>query len=152
MKTQDYAVFTIVMKNDEVLFVKHMEDSRNPLGTYGLPGGKIEPYESPGEAATREVFEETGLSVQLSDLIECGKYSVDIETKRSVEPWNVDLYLCKNFVGTIKKKTEAEEPTWLKINDVLGGKYKMPKMSSGYLSVILDILKKNKDVNNPKSL
>lgn len=33
-------------------------------GTWGVPAGKIEPGESPKEAAIRELFEETGIQVQ----------------------------------------------------------------------------------------
>ena len=36
---------------------------------WGLPGGVVEPGETPAEAAIREVAEETGLNVELDDLI-----------------------------------------------------------------------------------
>jgi len=39
------------------------------LGTWSLPGGRIEPGESAAEAAVREVREETGLDVRVGDLL-----------------------------------------------------------------------------------
>ena len=48
-------------------------------GLWSLPGGRIEPGETPAEAATREVFEETGLQVSVGRLlasIEIGDFVV----------------------------------------------------------------------------
>jgi len=39
------------------------------LGTWSLPGGRIEPGESAAEAALREVREETGLHVAVGELL-----------------------------------------------------------------------------------
>lgn len=38
--------------------------------TWGLPGGKLEPGETPEEACAREVYEETGLRVSTADMVE----------------------------------------------------------------------------------
>ena len=57
---------TVAVRDDagRVLLVRHSNG-----GVWVLPGGAIEPEETPADAAVREVYEETGLEVELTDLI-----------------------------------------------------------------------------------
>ncbi|MFF0340533.1 NUDIX domain-containing protein [Kribbella sp. NPDC004875] len=57
-----------VMHGDRLLLTKRTDN-----GEWCLPGGAIEPGERPAEAAERETFEETGLTVRATGLI--GVYS-----------------------------------------------------------------------------
>lgn len=56
----------VVVRNDngQVLL-----ERRSDCGWWGLPGGRIEPGESAIEAAIREVKEETGLTIQVIQLL-----------------------------------------------------------------------------------
>ena len=47
-----------VLRNETILMVRHRDAERE---YWTLPGGGIEPGETPEQAAVREVFEETGL-------------------------------------------------------------------------------------------
>lgn len=58
---QAVAVAVIVQQGRVLLMRRHADDG-TPL--WVLPGGKLEPGESPDEAAVREVLEETGLTVR----------------------------------------------------------------------------------------
>jgi ADP-ribose pyrophosphatase YjhB (NUDIX family) len=51
-------------EEDRVLLVRHVEGN-----DWTTPGGMIEPYELPANAAVREMWEETGLHVALTQLI-----------------------------------------------------------------------------------
>jgi mutator protein MutT len=64
-------------QNHRVLLVRR---GRAPSeGLWSLPGGRVEPGESPAQAARREVREETGLDVEVGALlasVELGPYLV----------------------------------------------------------------------------
>ena len=49
---------------ERVLLVRHVEGN-----DWTTPGGMIEPYETPADAAVREVWEETALYVQLTHVV-----------------------------------------------------------------------------------
>jgi 8-oxo-dGTP pyrophosphatase MutT (NUDIX family) len=50
--------------HERALLVRHVEGN-----DWSTPGGMIEPYETPANAAVREMWEETGLFVELTHII-----------------------------------------------------------------------------------
>ncbi len=58
-----------VIQTDAILSIQ-----RQDFEVWGLPGGEIDPGETPAQAAVREVAEETGLTVRLTRLV--GLYSM----------------------------------------------------------------------------
>ncbi len=60
MKTRDFVSTVFLVKDEKVLLIKHKK-----LGLWLPPGGHIEENETPEEAATREIKEETGLDINL---------------------------------------------------------------------------------------
>ena len=79
--TPNISVRTIIRnKNNEVLFVRESKDN-----CYSLPGGWCDLYDSPSEAARKEVSQEAGLEVKITRLVGVlSKMSVD-ETKGTPE-------------------------------------------------------------------
>ncbi len=62
------AVAVLVTRGAEVLLVRRIHDPGS--GQWSLPAGFVDPDEDPKSAAAREVREETGLAVEIGDLIE----------------------------------------------------------------------------------
>jgi len=58
----------ILIKDGKILLLLRSDKSRWMPGVYGPPGGHIDPGESPKQAAVRETYEESGLTVKSADL------------------------------------------------------------------------------------
>lgn len=71
-------------------------------GRLNLPGGKIEPGETPEEAAVRELYEETGLETDVC------------ETMGEIEgpDWHITVVKCYPIDYNIQQR-EEERPDWL---------------------------------------
>jgi 8-oxo-dGTP pyrophosphatase MutT (NUDIX family) len=80
--------------------------------TYELPKGHIEPKESAEQAAAREFFEETGLTVQVKELIGAVEYPIyDIIGTKQVQ-----YFLCESNQDT--PTTANIEPRWIQFHEV----------------------------------
>jgi 8-oxo-dGTP diphosphatase len=58
------AAAVIINERNEVLLIRRGHEPAK--GKWSLPGGSVQPAETPAKAAVREVREETGLEVELS--------------------------------------------------------------------------------------
>jgi len=111
------SVAVLIIKDDEVLLVKHTEKAGHVTGTYGLPSGRIDENETERKAAVRELLEETGLRTKEDNLIEFPKnFDVaDLERKGGKKlkfGWRV--FLCRDYKGEIKESEESV-PQWVEI-------------------------------------
>ncbi len=138
------AVSIAIFRKSEIALVKHKPNSRHPTGYYGLPGGAVEYWESRKAAALREGKEETGLEIDANDLEEVGRYYFTIERKSGEEEADMTLYKIKKFNGQLKESAETI-PFWAKIEDVLAGKYKMPKISGEFIPDVMKLLEKENE-------
>jgi len=69
---------TLVDRDGSVLLVRRRYPPRR--GHWCLPAGFVEVGESPSESAVREVSEETGLDVEITELIDCWASDEDPRT------------------------------------------------------------------------
>ena len=58
----------ILVKNGKILLLLRSDNSHWKPGAYGPPGGHVDSGESPKQAAARETYEETHLTVKAADL------------------------------------------------------------------------------------
>lgn len=84
------------------------------MGSWSLPGGRIEAGETAAEAVAREVFEETGLVVEVGDLV--GHVDIISDDRH---------YVVLDFVATVVGGTaeagdDAAEVAWLTRRDLSG--------------------------------
>lgn len=82
-------VGAVVERDRSILLVRHQKPERAPY--WVLPGGRLEPGETIPECAVRELFEETELTVQFSEVLYVsefmreGRHTVDITVRATAD-------------------------------------------------------------------
>ncbi len=105
------AVRCFIIDNNKVLVIKY-KSPNNRAGWYDIPGGKIEKCEIPIQAAIREVFEETTLSV---DKLE-RKGNLIVEYPDRI--FDFEVFVAKKFHGSpVELQDNFSE--WIEIDELL---------------------------------
>lgn len=105
----DAAATFIVNNHGNILMLKRGSTAPWMPNKWNLPGGKVDPGETPLQAAVREAAEET--SLKITDL-------TLLETRR--EPWGtLHLYLTESWSGVPKRNWESSELRWMSPRDAL---------------------------------
>ena len=86
---------------------------RNLWHDYSFPKGSIEEGENAKEAAVREVFEETGIPVEILDELPSQEYEYPNSGKVRVA-----MFLAKPKEGTAVETKTDETPRWVADEDV----------------------------------
>ncbi len=83
---------------------------------WGFPKGHIEPGETKEETAVREVFEETGLNIEIiPGFVKCSEYSIQGKIEKSVS-----IFLARTVQADYKlQEEEIEECGWYNFADSL---------------------------------
>ncbi len=128
-----------VWENKILLTKRHPE---KPEGdTWCLPGGKIEPLETPLKGAQREVFEEVGLSAEDVDL----KPLADFFIEKSHIPFMFHVYYLpfKEKPLLNLKRDELTDAVWVSLEEAL----ELPLIAGGEeILRVCEKLRKNLDV------
>lgn len=101
----------IFNENGQILLVKRADNGR-----WGLPAGVVEPNESAEAAAIRETREETGLNVEVHDLV--GVYSELPEEYPTPHTVVGVIYRCTVTGGTLRTSHETDALRYWQVEDV----------------------------------
>ncbi len=116
-------VYALAVKDNLVLLIKK---ARGPYtGKWDLPGGSLEFGETPLDSLAREVKEETGLSVEKSDLIDVLSHTVAYDStngeKEEMYHLGIISKVILNASENLKTGADGEDShgaSWLKIADL----------------------------------
>lgn len=109
-QAKDPATLVFVFRDDELLLI----DKKTGLGKgkINAPGGKVDPGESPEEAARRECREE--LHIEVSNLEYCGEHRFQFVDGYSIHVW---VYRTRDFEG-VPTETREAAPVWTPIDQI----------------------------------
>lgn len=118
---QRVAAYAVVVDARRVLLSHWRGDGR-----WMLPGGGIDPGEDPADAAVRELLEETGLAVQLDELL--GVDSVVVPASERINPsdgpmhWLRIIYRAQVVGGELRDEVDGstDAAAWFRLDDVAG--------------------------------
>jgi ADP-ribose pyrophosphatase YjhB (NUDIX family) len=102
-------VGAVVVHEGRVLLVQRGHEPAK--GQWSIPGGLIDVGESLPQAVTREVLEETGLVVELVELIELLD-RIHREGDRVRYHYVIADYLCRVVGGTLLAASDADAVRW----------------------------------------
>jgi 8-oxo-dGTP diphosphatase len=107
-------VDTVIYTDVEVLMIKR----KNPpfAGHWALPGGFIDPGETPKQAAMRELVEETGLEVSALNFV--GEYKTPGRDPRMEHVWSYAFSLHVDAKESVKAGDDASRAEWIPIRQL----------------------------------
>src|SRR5687768_13499058 len=117
MKSSSALVAKAVLFNErgEILILRRSATDKIRPGEFDLPGGRVDPGESPGQAIVREIEEETGLVIALDDLLMGYTTTTFYDNKSTIR----FLYV-GNIIGDPKVQLSFEHDAyyWMKLDEV----------------------------------
>jgi mutator protein MutT len=112
------SVGAVVIEGQRVLLVKRGQE---PLrGRWSLPGGVVEAGEELHAAVVREVREETGLTVQVGDVVEVlDRITRDPDGRIEFHYVIID-YVCEVAGGSLACASDADDARWVDRAELAG--------------------------------
>ena len=131
------AVGAIVAENGRVLMARRGKEPS--YGLWSVPGGAVHLGEDLKAAARREIREELGIEVELTDVVEImERVTRDVEGRIQYHYVVID-YLARHVGGEPTPSPEALEVRWIAPEE-----FSQCEMTRGTAEVILRVLEKGK--------
>ena len=127
------AVGGIVVKDGRVLLIRRGKEPS--YGLWSVPGGAVDLGEGLKPAAQREIREECGIEVNLTDVIEIVERMVRDESGRIQYHYVIVDYLARWVSGELAPSSEVLEARWVPPEDL-----PQYQMTVGTAEVILRML------------
>src|ERR1700687_1956527 len=103
-------VGAIIIEHDRVVLVKR---GQAPLaGEWSIPGGVLEVGETLRQAAIREAMEETGLTVEVGELLGVYDRVLRDADERTIYHSVLIDFLCRRIVGELRAAGDADDARW----------------------------------------
>lgn len=125
-----------IIKDNKVLLGQHEDLERKPYPLFwDLPGGKVNPNETFGDAITREINEETGLQIESIKIYDVFHHSTDtfLSEFKSIIPGVAICYEIKVW-GELKP-TEMLNMNWYTMEEIK--EFKLTPWTKYFLKDIL---------------
>jgi ADP-ribose pyrophosphatase YjhB (NUDIX family) len=116
-------VYSLSIKDNKILLIKK---ARGPYtGQWDLPGGRLEFGEKPLDGLVREVMEETGLTIEKSELLDVLSHTVFYETetgeKREMHHIGIIYKTILNSTKNLKTNPDGHDSAgacWLELSEL----------------------------------
>ena len=104
------AVIAITIRHGDVLLVQRSKEPQK--GTWGYPGGSVEPGETLHDAALRELMEETGVSARVGPLIDVVEV-IGFDPSGQHHHYALVAFLCHYVSGELSAGDDALDCSWV---------------------------------------
>ena len=109
------AVSALVLREDAVLLVRRAAPPNK--GRWSLPGGTVKLGETVRDAVVREVREETGLAVEVGDVVDVADVLVPPQARPRYH-FVLVVFRARVIEGTIRPGSDARDARWIPIPEL----------------------------------
>ena len=111
--TTRVSAYVLLIENERLLLCRLSAQSDDP-GGWTIPGGGLDFGETPEAGAIRELQEETGLNVEIENLVAITSRALPPNSKRGAMHWIRIFYRGRIIGGTLRPEVEGSTdlPAW----------------------------------------